>query len=362
MTNVFTTLRLERGILACSNLNECRFIVSFIKISLLVYLIISLILYLLVNKCNYLPNNLYLQTYKEYGIYAIILSFLVGIEYVLYHINLREDKYKNISKSKIINSISQSFGQFILGIISFKNGLILATICSTLLRIFVLKNKLNYKYSLRKIKRVHLLLVMKRNCTIIKYLVPGSFVTSIISSILIIYCSIIIDEATIGLIYLSQKILAIPLGLIIKSASDVNFKELSTKNNDEILKIYKTRIRKIFCYSIIPFLIIFITCPYAFSFLFGELWLLSGYYSQILLPGLFIQLLYSPFGNIFWIKKANRLFLILSLFRLLFLIVGMMIGYHYYDTIGIIYGYTISLIIGYILQDTFIKKILIKHK
>lgn len=360
MTNVLTTLRLERGILICNNIGECKCIISFIKLTFIFYILISFVIYFLIVKFINLPNNLYLKTFQEFGLFALILSIIVGIEFLLYHLNLREDNFKNISKTKIINSIFQTSGQALLGFLSIKNGLFIATIFASLLKIIILYKKLKHSYFAYKIKKFYLAVVIKKNISIIKYLVPGSFITSLISSILIIYCSIFIDASSIGLIYLSQKILVIPLGLIIRSASDVNFKEFSSKDNDDILYIYKSRIRKTFFFSIIPFLLIFLLSPYAFSFIFGEIWVLSGYYSQILLPGLFVQLLYSPFGNIFWVKKANGIFLLLSLARLFLLIVGMQIGYNYYALNGVLYGYSISLISGYVLQNYMIKYVLKK--
>lgn len=103
-----------------------------------------------------------------------------------------------------------------------------------------------------------------------------------------------------GWIGLAQRIGAIPVSLIGRSVSQVYFGEAARLKNENLLAMKSLLLRtasKVFLFVGIPMIVVGLTAPWVFAFVFGNQWKASGYYVIVLLPVFLGQLVVSPLSQ-----------------------------------------------------------------
>jgi O-antigen/teichoic acid export membrane protein len=190
-----------------------------------------------------------------------------------------------------------------------------------------------------------------------KFIIPAQFINTIAGQapIFILTSQFGLTEA--GLLAFTNRILGVPMNFIGNAFRDV-FKQraaLDYKKNGNCIDIYKKVTFTLLGISIIPFVILFITAPFLFSFFFGEEWYQAGVYARVLCVMYFISFVSMPTGWIFVIAEKQKLDFLWQIIFLIFTIVPLIIGVILKDVfmtivflgIGRSISYTIQLFMTY---------------
>jgi len=252
-------------------------------------------------------------------LYFVPLSvFLLSLFNLLNYFNSKIKLYKDISKAKVVRSFSVSIVQIILGIFHFaSNGLIIGQIISQffansklILNIKPLVSKINIK------KLFLLILKYKHFPTIAMFSMLLGVLFQHISNILI---STVFSIQVLGYYALIQRVLGVPSSLIGTSIGQVFYQNISDKKNNlfEVKKIFYNTMNKLFLIAIPIYFTIYFISPYLFGFVFGEEWIKTGEYAQILIPFIFIRFIVSPLDFLYNLYGHLHLELLWRLFVLL---------------------------------------------
>jgi lipopolysaccharide exporter len=250
--------------------------------------------------------------------WLLLIPFTVFIGSIIKATQFYFNKYADYGKMKnsdIIKSSANSSFSVGFGILKmFNGGLILANIISSIISAFFLLLKLPKTFwtglqrfiSITKLKEV----AIKYKNYLTLYSLSG-ILNAIVSNGTPLFIVYFFSEKLAGYYFMAEKVISIPLGLIVASISKVFYQkasELYREDKGEFLKfIY--RIQKKMVFFLLPFLILLsIIAPYFFK-LFGAGWEQAGEMVKYFAILMFFNNLVSPVGSISNI--VNRLDILL---------------------------------------------------
>lgn len=267
-----------------------------------------------------------------------ISTFSLGIVQSCSYWFNRNKKFKNISITKITKSTISSIIQISLGFLSFLKyglviGLISGQIASAIYSIFIsFKDKIidTKTFTLTKI---FTLINKYKNIPIYNTSIT---VTNTLSNHLPIFLLTSFYGLEMTAFYgLANRIVATPMGLISQSVGEVLYNEATKRyNNGQSLRsLVISTYKKLAKLAVIPFIILLITAPYLFSFLFGVEWKLAGTFTQFLIPWLFIGFLNLPTTFIITILNKQKQLLIYNILLLIFRFFALFIGFKIFESV-----------------------------
>ncbi|MCD4658333.1 MAG: oligosaccharide flippase family protein [Planctomycetes bacterium] len=244
----------------------------------------------------------------------------------------RNKRFRGLAFSKIAKSFVIVGLSVLFGILQFgASGLIIGLISGHLLISLLMLGQIWFKDgSKRKIinsKR------MKEQANKYKDFPKWNILTKLVNTLAnrlpIIIFGICFTSAIAGFYALTQMVLGAPVSLIAVSISDV-FKQRAASEyakHGNCRVIFLKTLKKLVIISFVPFIILFLTAPDIFSFIFGEKWRESGVYAQILSILLFFRFFSNSIGEPMYLiaRKLKTSLLFHSLF-LLFSLISIAIG------------------------------------
>ena len=117
---------------------------------------------------------------------------------------------------------------------------------------------------------------------------------------------------------LAQRVAGIPLMLIGRSVSQVYLGEASRLRNEDpaaMQRLFLDSARKLFFYVGVPLVLLGLTAPWVFGFIFGEKWRTSGWYIVALLPMFLGQIVVFPLSQTLNILEKQALQLVWDVAR-----------------------------------------------
>jgi len=350
--SVFATLRFERGIVVAGSTREQRSLfLLVVGIAVVTGIIITMFALLIPMEWLLPDSSAHLVVLREWGwIIGLAVTF-TGWEIALRHIALKRGYFGVMAVSRVGHACVQGGGQAVMGGIGWSAGLTLGAVFSLVFRICWLACALSK--DMKAVCRRSLVDVggaWRRNKDFPRYMVAASLCTAFISQGLMVLGGVLASAAVVGQLYLAHRMLVLPMSLLTRSVTDVNFKELSETNVSQIRCVYLSRAKRLIIWGTGPFLAAFILSPFVYPLVFGDEWQASGRFAQLLIPGLWVQFAISPFGPTFWVLKRHRLFLGLSVIRMILLFAGMGAGFILFGAEGIAAGFSLGVAIGYALQ------------
>ncbi len=232
----------------------------------------------------------------------------------------RKKKYKLISASKIVRSLSLVTVQIILGLLSIDHGLIWGFFLSYTIGAAYLLSKTNIPEIKRNLRKAKIKALAKRYIQFPKFYLPSSLMNRLSTDLSNYAIPFIYDMATLGLYSLAYRLLAVPISFIGASLSQVFYQESSDhmKTKGNILGVYKSVLKKLFIIFLPIYLIMFFLIKPVFVFIFGEKWVLSGLYLKILTPMLFANSLYNPLSTSFLVLEKQNIYFYSQVVKLIF--------------------------------------------
>jgi len=264
-----------------------------------------------------------------------ITIFGGGLYEILNSWAIREKAFKPIAKTKVWQSILGSLTQIGLGFIGFKLlGLLIGYLVLqtsgilSLAIIFAIKWK-KYRAKLSWAKTQFLL---RWYADYPKYRLPSQCLLVFSMQAPLLFSAYLFGAETTGQLGLALMALALPVALFGHTTGQAYYAEiakLGRKKPQNILKITKSIVLKLFVVSIPPFLILFFLGPWIFETGFGSAWREAGVFASILATYLLLQFVSAPIVNALSVFNNQRMFLSINIRRSILLIAVFAIAYFY---------------------------------
>jgi O-antigen/teichoic acid export membrane protein len=352
ITVIFSTAKYELAILLPRSDRES---VNLVGLSGLISIVVSLILLVVVitlngSICRWLGSDQISQ-----WLYFIPLStLLVGWFTTFRNYSNRQKKYKLIAGANIGQSISNSLLKLGMGLIlASAAGLIFGMIFGQLigfLIFFVVHWRLNQSklswISLGEMKRLG-----REYSLFPRYNMWQGLINNLSGAFPVFLLSSYFSTAIAGFYTFGFMILYRPVNLVANAFYQVMFRRFAEKKHENISigPEVHTFLKRTAQILLVPFILSGIFFPQIFGFIFGDKWIESGRYAQILLPWIFMVSLVMPLSFIPDLYKRQRTAMMIDGIKLIARLGGLMVGVVMENVyIGLaLYSGLSTLIIGY---------------
>ena len=282
------------------------------SLSLIIALIFSLFILILTVIFNHQICILLNNDEISKILYLIPLTILLtGIFNILKYVNIRDEKFKDISKVSVYKNITIATVQLLGGIFKYNvlglvSGLIISNITTNKI---LFKNIKKYNFSknvsISKIKEVAI-----RYVNFLKFQTPSSLLNSFSTNLPTLIFGKYFSLKIVGFFSFTNRLLLMPTAIIGKSIGDVFLSEvIRLKNDNENLKINSTIIRtlnKLIIIGSISYSFLMIFGDLLFKILFGVKWQIAGEMTQILSISLFFIFISAPLSKVFIIYEKQK--------------------------------------------------------
>ena len=279
---ILFTLRLEMTIVLPKDQKEATKVslLSLVILSLLSFL--SLIIFFLFH--DYF-NSLIGNPFDSWWLILIPLGgFFLGFYNILLNWNSRFENYKKISKSNVIHSFVSSplsAALYFLGAL----GLILGQIFARVIAVYFLTH--NFFSEIKKIKFSEFLIsfknLIKKYKSFPLFEIPQSLLQRFSNDIIFYFTAFAFGGATVGILSVSEKILAKPLNIISESFKVAFYQRLTIEKNKTTF--FLKSVLGMFFFGVLAVCLIYFIPVDAFKFLLGDNdWVKVGLYIKIISP------------------------------------------------------------------------------
>jgi len=304
------------------------------------------------------------------GKWLLLIPFTVFIGSIIkatqYYFNRYAD-YKEMKNSDIIKSSSNSIFSVGLGYLNFlSGGLIIANIVGSIFSAGFLLSKLPFKFwkglseSFSKEELKSVAIQYKNYLT--SYSLSG-LLNALVSNGTPLFIIYFFSEKIAGYYFMAEKVISIPLGLIVASISKVFYQkasELYRKDKVQFLSLINT-IQKRMVLFLLPFLILLtIVAPYFFK-LFGEGWGYAGEMVKYFAILMFFNNIVSPVGSISNILNRLDILLYFNISIAVFRVVTFYLGSLYLNFEYSLLFSSIVISMCYLVLDFTLKRIIKKE-
>lgn len=244
---------------------------------------------------------------KQLGTYILFLPLAIflgaAIRATQFYFNKLEH-YKKITVSDILKSGTNAAGGIGFGWINFfSGGLVVANILSMFISLIYLTaqlsshfwNKLKNNFSYYNLKEIGC-----RYKNYLSFYSLSGILSAIVSNGTPIFIIFFFTEKTAGYYFMAEKVVSVPLGLVVAAISRVFYQKatiLYNTNKNEFLQLIYS-IQKKMIFVLIPLLILLsLLAPYVFDW-FGNDWKKAGEMIKYFAVLVFFNNLVSPVGSI----------------------------------------------------------------
>lgn len=282
--------------------------------------------------------------------------FGAGVYQVLSYWALRKQDFTRIARTKINQGIANVLTQVIVGLLTKGPlGLLLGDAIGrtsgsgSLFALFWKRDRqLISNISWEKMKEVA---IRYRNYPLISSL--SGLVNSTGLQVAPIMLASYYGAAVVGWFSLTQRIIGIPMRFIGLSVASVYTSEaarLVRENPNQLKSLFTDQTKKLALIGGIPILLIGLSAPLFFSFIFGPSWEESGQYAQVLSIMFAIQFVVTPLSQTLNILERQSVQLIWDAGRLVIVIATIFLcAFLKLTPIKVILAYSISMSIAYLI-------------
>ncbi len=261
------------------------------------------------------------ETLLNYKYLIPVGVLFTGIYDIFIQWAYRMRNYKDISKTKVSQSITANLIKITLGLLKIGPiGLIFGTILGqsagiTTLSLPIIQDKKITK----KINSKEIINMAKRYVKFPLYSATSNYVYTAGTQLPILFLTSLFGSTVIGLFGLANSIISLPMNLIGTSVAQVFYAEAAKigKTNPKELKRLSVQItKKLAIIGLIPLIIIISSGPWLFSFVFGSQWHGAGLYAQIISVMIYFHFIIMPLGRVLEIFERQREGLLLNILSL----------------------------------------------
>lgn len=275
----------------------------------------------------------------SYFIWLVPLSIvIIAFNTIINHWFLRFRKYHVSSIVVLGSALVISLVNLVLGYTQvISNGLVCAYVIAQFFTLglniyFLRKNNLLESIMVRS-KLGDVLDTLKKYINFPKYQLPSEFLFTTAAQITPIIFAFLFTKVVVGHFALALRLVKLPLVILANAINSVFRNEAldSYRNFGNCELLFLSLLKKLIIVAIIPFTILFFIAPDLFEFVLGDSWREAGTYAQLLVFGLFFELLSLPFRSIFQITNTQFIYLRLQTLSVILIISAIFSGYYFYD-------------------------------
>ncbi|MCR3955122.1 MAG: oligosaccharide flippase family protein [Gudongella sp.] len=294
--------------------------------------------------------------------------FLSGIYTVFSQWALRKKNFRDISSTKIAQSIFQNLSKVGLGLIGLGPiGLIVGRILgqSAGILTYIKSFMRDDYYLIKEIKYIKIKKAATRYKNFPLYGAPGQVLNSIGIQLPVLLITSLYGSDVVGYYGLAMTIVSLPMNLIGLSVADVFYSEIASIGRQDSIRIKSlvySLTKKLVLIGLLPLSILLLMGPNLFTLVFGSGWREAGVYAQIIAILVFARFVFTPFTRILNVYEKQFQALILDILRVI-IVFATFYGVNYlsFSSYQAILAYTISMTIVYILTYLVVIKVLDKE-
>lgn len=291
------------------------------------FLLLLILILFLIKICKFDLNVIYL--FIPFGI--IIESLISSFN----QYNNRYKQYKYMSIIKVLRSIIVSLLQILFfynGIINF--GLVWGFIIGAFISLVFLVIP-HYQLLLNAYKtttRIDLISTSKDFIRFPKFQAISTFLNAISQNSILLLLSFFYGPIIVGYYSLAHRTLKMPIVLISESVRQVFYKEGTDlfNNQKKILKIFNKTTFMLLLISLPAILLVWQYLPYLFKIIFGDQWILTGQFSQILIFWFLFLFINPPTIATVQILSLQKEYMVYESLLLISRLIAIILGYYFY--------------------------------
>ncbi|ELA7570042.1 oligosaccharide flippase family protein [Vibrio alginolyticus] len=266
--------------------------------SFLVFILVLIICTLLISKDILSFNFIFLP-------FSI---FFFGIFNLAQMSSTRDKKFKEISKARVLQNVTGSFIQVLLGFFSWSVnfGLMLGQSFVFIFGGGYLLLRSSFVNRIKKRKEFNIRGTFLKYKDYITYSTLEAALNSASTQLPVIIIALYYDELA-GFILIAMKVMQIPLKLLGNSIGQVYLSEAPEHYNKGTIDSFATKVLKRLLYvGVLPISIIGLLSPFLFGIAFGSEWMESGEIALWMTPWFILQFLTSPLAMSFHITNNQK--------------------------------------------------------
>jgi O-antigen/teichoic acid export membrane protein len=198
----------------------------------------------------------------------------------------------------------------------------------------------------------------RRNVEFPKYMTFSSLLNSTAPQVPVLVVGAVVAPALAGQFFLAQRIVKGPMNWVASGVSDVNFQDAAERRRADLLGIYRRRVRMLGVAGLVPFAAMALLSPWAFALFFGAGWREAGVITQLLVPGLYAQWVFTPFTPLFVVIERQRAHLWWAVMRLVLVGAGVYAGAVVHGARGAALGFGSALLVSFVVQHVMLSRML----
>lgn len=256
----------------------------------------------------------------------------------------RKEYYNVVSSSRVVQSGTTILGQFSFKFTnSVSLGLIWGNLIGTITSLFILivLSVKKQAIQLRKVHKKQIMNNMVKYSNFPKFQSFSVLINSLSQNLPILLLTYFYQPEIAGFYSLTHRALNTPVRLIGGSVRQVYFQRAAKiySNKQSIKTIFLKSTLGLAKISIVPYIILILFAPAIFIFVFGDAWLVSGIYAQLLVLFIFTLTINPPAVmsiQILGLQKFNLVYeIFLAIFRFIAIYIGFVIFSSHFISIGL---------------------------
>jgi O-antigen/teichoic acid export membrane protein len=217
----------------------------------------------------------------------------------------RRMHYRSLTAARIGQALFTSGLAIALGFMEQAGGLIISALAGQCLFVLLLMGVLKTIH-LRDNWQLGPILRQYKKFPMVS--VPTDLISQLSGQLPRFYLSAYSGSAALGLFFLNQRVLDLPLAVIAGSIREVFSQRANQQYQVEQRcdKLFLSTFRHLLSMALVPSILLFLFAPDIFALVFGERWREAGTYAQIVLPIYFFRFCISPLCMVFYITQKQH--------------------------------------------------------
>jgi len=312
---VFVNLQYSQAILLTESKEEEDNVV-FLCFTISIFYTICITAFLLL--LHFFEFSFFTNAKLGYWLFLIPISiFLNGNNTLGFKLLNKYKKYKGLSISQIISSITTVFFSLILGwMYQSYEGLLIGFLLGQLSKLVVIIIYIkNVNFNKKNITKKSLKFVIKKYKKFPIFSIPTEFLYGWTDQLPVYFFNSYGSTTIIGHFNYGKRMVSLPISFITAAVGNVFAQKAAEQYSEtgECEKLFIDTL-KILSLSILPFFILLgFFAPVIFGFVFGSEWRRAGEFVQILIPMFYLKAIVSPLSYMYIIKNKQDEDLILHL-------------------------------------------------
>lgn len=279
---------------------------------------------------NSIATLLNLNELNSYLWLIPISAFLGTIFSIFNEWCVRKKWFAALGKNKISNTAGIAGTSILFGLTKIQPGLILGEILgqvfsatSAIIRVLKKDRHLFTYVTMNKMKYF-----ARRYFNFAKFIIPGQFINTLGGQLPVFVLSAQFGLYEAGLFMMSDRVLGVPISFFGRSFKDV-FKQRATQDYQtygNCIEIFKKTTFSLTKIALIPFIVLFITAPYLFEYVFGHEWYDAGTYARYLCVMYVLSFISTPTSWMIIIAEKPHWEVIWQILYLAFTVIPLYIG------------------------------------